>query len=303
MKSHVAVLMGGWSGEREVSLISGGAVSKVLQSLGNRVTEIDVGPNIGEVLSQLQPDVAFNALHGRFGEDGCIQGVLETLGIPYTHSGVLASALAMNKPAAKKLFATRDIPSPEGKVVPWEVASSGRVMEPPYVIKPLGEGSSLGIGVIKSVEEESQYLTDEWLYGDHVLVERYIPGRELTVAIMDDRALGVMEILSHGSFYSYDAKYVEGNSEHLLPAPLSTKDYEVVRSLALEAHRCLGCRGLTRADLRYDDTKVPGEFFLLEVNTQPGMTPTSLVPEIAMDADISFKDLVSWILEDASCGR
>jgi D-alanine-D-alanine ligase len=303
MNTHVAVLMGGWSGEREVSLVSGRAVSDALRSIGLRVTPIDVAPNLGVVLAGLRPDVAFNALHGRFGEDGRVQGLLETLGIPYTHSGVLASALAMNKPAAKRLFAAADIPSPEGQVTTREAASAGDLMDPPYVIKPLGEGSSLGVSIVRVGDNAPAKLNGAWPYGDRILIERYIPGREITVAVMGDRALGVLEIKSRDHFYSYDAKYVAGGSEHLVPASLPADDYEEARSLALAAHRCLGCRGVSRADLRYDDTSGAAAFYMLEVNTQPGMTPTSLVPEIAAAAGISFVELVRWLVEDASCDR
>ena len=301
---HVAVLMGGWSGEREVSLISGRAVSAALRELGHQVTPIDVTPNIGQVLAALQPEVAFNALHGRFGEDGCVQGILETLGIAYTHSGVLASALAMDKPAAKRLFAAAEIPSPEGQVVSRQAILAGEVMEPPYVIKPLREGSSLGVSIVLAGDNVTPKLNGEWVYGDAVLVERYISGREITVAVMGDEALGVLEIKPRGRFYNYDAKYVAGESDHLVPAPLPTRDEHEARRLAVAAHTSLGCRGVTRADLRYDDTgDGPAAFYMLEVNTQPGMTPTSLVPEIAAYADISFGQLVAWMIEDAGCDR
>ena len=303
MSTHVAVLMGGWSGEREISLVSGRAVSEALRTIGLRVTPIDIAPNIGEVLAGLRPDIAFNALHGRFGEDGRVQGILETLGIPYTHSGVLASALAMNKPAAKRLFSAADIRSPEGQVTTRDAAATGNIMDPPYVIKPLSEGSSLGVSIVTDGDNAPPKLNGEWPYGDRVMVERYIPGREITVAVMGDQALGVLEIRPRDRFYSYDAKYVAGESVHLVPASLPADDYEEARSLALAAHRCLGCRGVTRADLRYDDTSGAAAFYMLEVNTQPGMTATSLVPEIAAEAGISFVELVRWIVEDASCDR
>ncbi|MBM3518737.1 MAG: D-alanine--D-alanine ligase, partial [Alphaproteobacteria bacterium] len=303
MKTHVAVLKGGLSAEREVSLISGAAAAHALRERAYRVTEIDVGHDIAQVLAALRPDVVFNALHGRFGEDGRVQGILETLRLPYTHSGVLASALAMDKPAAKRLFALSGIPTPEGVVVSRAEAARGRVLPPPYVIKPTAEGSSVGVTIV-AVGENAPPLNGSWQFGEQVLVERYVPGREITVAVMGERVLGVIEIEPKARFYTYDAKYVEGGSRHIMPAPLPAADYAEAERLALAAHRVLGCRGVSRADLRYDDTQPGGPaLFLLEVNTQPGMTPLSLVPEIAAHAGIGFADLVCWMVEDAGCDR
>ncbi|MBM3503388.1 MAG: D-alanine--D-alanine ligase [Alphaproteobacteria bacterium] len=302
MTKHVAVLMGGWSAEREVSLVSGAAVAKALRERAFRVTIIDVDRSIATVLAALQPDVAFNALHGRFGEDGTIQGVLEVLGIPYTHSGLLASALAMNKPAAKAVFARAGIQVPEGAVYARQEVARRHVMTPPYVVKPLNEGSSIGVTIV--FEGENRTIANEtWEYGEDVLVERYIPGREIHVAVMGDRALGAIEIKPRGRFYDYQAKYTPGFADHVMPAPLPRGDYDAALAIALDAHRALGCRGVSRADLRYDDTGPNTAFYALEVNTQPGMTPLSLVPEIAAHAGIGFGDLVDWMIEDASCPR
>ncbi len=304
MSTHVLVLMGGWSAEREISLISGACVSDALRACGYGVTSLDVDRNIGSVLVRLEPrpDVVFNALHGRFGEDGCIQGLLEILGVPYTHSGVLASALAMDKPTAKCLFAVAGIPCPEGRVVERDALFAGEAIERPYVLKPLNEGSSVGVRIVTEEDGDNPFGEASWPYGEQVLVERLIPGREITVAVMGDRALGVLEIRPHEGFYDYTAKYTEGKATHLVPAPLPPESYEEALRLALLAHRTLGCRGVSRADLRYDDSDgEPGRFYMLELNTQPGMTPLSLVPEIAADAGISFNELVIWMVENATC--
>ncbi|MDX1483558.1 MAG: D-alanine--D-alanine ligase [Alphaproteobacteria bacterium] len=302
---HVAVLMGGPSAEREVSLVSGAACAEALRELGHRVTEVDVTRDIGAALSALEPrpDVVFNALHGRYGEDGCIQGLLEYLGIPYTHSGVLASALAMDKPVARRLFMDAGLNCAEGRTARRDEVIEGRVMEPPFVVKPLNEGSSVGVHIVTEGDSLPP-LSADWPYGDVVLVERYIPGREIHVAVMGDRALGAIEIRPQGQFYDYQAKYTEGMAEHLMPAPLPEDDYTEAMEVGRRAHATLGCRGVSRTDLRYDDTG-PGAalFYVLEVNTQPGMTPLSLVPEIAAHAGIAFNDLVAWMVEDASCPR
>ena len=304
MSSHVAVLMGGWSAEREVSLVTGKAVVEALEARGYRVSGIDVGRDIAHVLAELAPDVAFNALHGRFGEDGCVQGLLETMGLPYTHSGVLASALGMRKPTAKELFRGADIPCAEGEVVSREEVLAGKIRERPYVIKPLTEGSSVGVHIVLEQDNLDPAEALSWRYGDEVLIERYIPGREIQVAVMGERALGAIEIRPLGRFYDYEAKYTEGKAEHLMPAPLAAGCYQEALRLALLAHHTLGCRGITRSDLRYDDTGgEPGQIYMLEINTQPGMTPLSLVPEIAAHEGISFEDLVVWLVEDAGCGR
>ncbi|HXG79150.1 MAG TPA: D-alanine--D-alanine ligase [Methyloceanibacter sp.] len=305
---HVAMLMGGWSSEREVSLRSGTACADALEAQGYRVTRLDVGRDIGLRLAEVKPDVCFNALHGRFGEDGCIQGLLETMGIPYTHSGVLASALAMHKERAKTVLAAAGVPVAEGRVVARAEAARAHVMPPPYVIKPVAEGSSVGVFIVREDQAHPpQELTSaEWTLGEEVLVERFIPGKELTCAVMGDEALGVIEIRpAEGlAFYDYDAKYAPGGSIHLLPAPLKPNVYQLVQKLSLAAHRALGCRGVSRSDFRYDDRpEGTGELICLEVNTQPGMTSTSLVPELAAHSGRSFGELVRWIVEDASCDR
>ena len=304
MKRNVAVLMGGWSSEREVSLVSGKAVAEALKTAGYAATTIDVGRDVADLLARLtpRPDVIFNALHGRWGEDGCIQGLLEIIGIPYTNSGVLASALAMDKPIAKRLFKDAGIRCAEHVVAHRNEVLAGDVMPRPYVIKPLNEGSSVGVHIVLDDGDAPAFDNDSWNFGDYVMVERYIAGREITVAVMGEQALGVTEIRPASGFYDYDAKYTEGRTEHVVPAPLPPSVYEEALAHALCAHRALGCRGVTRADMRYDDTEgEPGLVYLLEINTQPGMTPLSLVPELAAHADIGFPDLVSWIVENAAC--
>lgn len=302
--THVAVLMGGWSAEREVSLVTGKACAKGLREAGfDEVTEVDVDRDIGAVLNELKPDVAFNALHGPFGEDGCIQGLLELQGIPYTHSGVRASALGMYKPMARELFMDVGIACADGGVYRREQVLRQEVMDPPYVVKPLNEGSSVGVHIILA-GDNLHPLADDWPFGDEVLVERYIPGREIQVAVMGDRVLGAIEIRPFNQFYDYEAKYTDGKAEHLMPAPMQSAMYERACDMALKAHQTLGCRGVSRSDLRYDDTAgEPGKLYMLEVNTQPGMTPLSLVPEIAAYQGISFPELVRWMVEDATCGR
>ncbi len=304
-KKHVAVLMGGWSAERPVSMNSGRECADNLEAAGYRVTRIDVQRDIAEVLSKLKPDVVFNALHGPFGEDGAIQGLLEILDIPYTHSGVLASALAMNKEKAKNVAAAAGIPVAEHRIVSRFEAAKQHVLQPPYVVKPIAEGSSFGV-IIVAVDQPHPPQSlgrDDWAFGEHVMAERFIAGRELTCAVMGDEALGVTEIvpLGHG-FYDYDAKYAEGGSKHLCPAPIKPFVYQNICTLALEAHRAVGCRGVSRSDFRYDEAG-SGEIIWLEINTQPGMTRTSLVPELAAHAGLSFPELVAWMVEDASCRR
>jgi D-alanine-D-alanine ligase len=305
---HVAVLMGGLSAEREVSLNSGNACAQALEIAGYKVTRIDAGRDLAEQLARAKPDVCFNALHGRWGEDGCVQGLLELLAIPYTHSGVLASALAMHKERAKEAMRAAGIPVPEGKVVARQEAAKGHVLPRPYVLKPVAEGSSVGVFIVREDHQHPpQELNDPgWAFGEQLLAERFIPGRELTCAVMGDRALGVIEIVPAEAlaFYNYEAKYAQGGSRHLLPAPVSPNVYELVRKLSLMAHDALGCRGASRADFRFDDTPGgSGDVVCLEVNTQPGMTATSLVPELAAHAGLSFAELVSWMVEEASCNR
>jgi len=306
MAKHVAVLMGGWSVEREVSLSSGRECANALRNAGYEVTEVDVDRDIAATLKALNPDVAFNALHGRVGEDGTIQGILEVLQIPYSHSGVLASALAMDKHQAKIMFKASGIPVTDHIVANRAEVARQHVMKPPYVVKPIAEGSSFGIFLVKAETSHppQEILGSDWLGGEELMVERYIPGRELTCAVMGDVALGVIEITTDLVFYNYEAKYQKGGSSHLIPAPVSPKIYEKVRKMSLKAHDVLGCRGVTRTDFRFNDQAgVDGELVCLEINTQPGMTPTSLVPELAAHAGHSFEELVSWMVEDASCNR
>jgi D-alanine-D-alanine ligase len=306
MSKHVAVLMGGWSAEREISLRSGKACADALVRRGYRVTRIDVGRDIAAVLTTVKPDVALNVLHGRPGEDGTLQGILEILAIPYTHSGVMASAVAMQKDVAKALFTAADVPVPTGSVVSRLEAAKGHVLAPPYVIKPIAEGSSVGVFIVREdhAHPPQELTRADWPYGERVIVEQYIPGKELTCAVMGTEALGVIEIVPTVRFYDYEAKYAPGGSKHLLPAPISPFVYQEARRLALAAHRALGCRGVSRADFRYDDrVEGTGGLVCLEVNTQPGMTETSLVPELAAHAGITFDELVQWMVEDGSLNR
>ena len=303
--SHIAVLLGGLSAERKVSLDSGTACAQALESLGYRVSRVDAGRDLAQRLAEVKPEVCFNALHGRWGEDGCVQGLLELMGIPYTHSGVLASALAMHKERAKRVMHAAGIPVAEGKVVRRSEAAKEHVLPRPYVLKPVAEGSSVGVYIVREDHAHPpQELTDPgWAFGDWLLAERYVAGKELTCAVMGDRALGVTEIVPDASlrFYNYEAKYADGGSVHILPAHLSPNVYELVQKLTLTAHKALGCRGVSRADFRYDDSA--GELVCLEVNTQPGMTATSLVPELAAHAGLTFTELVGWMVEEASCNR
>ena len=304
MSKSVAVLMGGWSAEREVSLASGKQCAKSLREAGYTVTTIDAKGDIGDLFEALdpRPDVVFNALHGRWGEDGRIQGLLDFMAIPYTHSGLLASALAMDKPTAKRVFEIAGLPCAESRVVHRDEVLAGDVMARPYVVKPVGEGSSVGVHIVLEGENEPPLGSVPWPFGDTVMVERYIPGREITVAVMGERALGVTELRTDDGFYDYQAKYTVGRTVHLCPAPLEPEAFAEAQRLSVEAHNALGCRGVSRADLRYDDTNgASGGFYLLEINTQPGMTPMSLVPEQAAQAGISFPELVGWMVEHATC--
>ena len=304
---HVAVLMGGWSVEREVSLRSGAACAKALEGEGYKVTTIDVGRDLAQRLKEVSPDVCFNALHGRFGEDGCVQGLLECLGIPYTHSGVLASSLAMHKERAKDVMGPAGVPVADAEVVTRRDAMSRHVLAPPYVVKPVAEGSSVGVVIVEVGANGPPAKIGELGDPDDLLmVERYIPGRELTCAVIGDFVTDVIEIkpLKGLEFYDYEAKYAPGGSQHVLPADISPDVYQLVRKYTVAACRALGCRGAARADFRYDDTTDGvGELICLEVNTQPGMTETSLVPELAQHAGWSFGELVRWLVEDASCNR
>ena len=300
----VAVLYGGISAEREVSLATGVQVIAALREAGFVVRPVEVGPDLGAVIAALTPapDAVFNALHGRFGEDGTIQGVLDWLGIPYTHSGVRASAMAMDKQAAKAAFIAAGLPVPKGRVMPASELADADPLALPYVVKPVNEGSSVGVEIMRQGGNRRAEVAANWRFGTDMLVEEYIPGRELTVAVMGDRALTVTDITPAEGFYDYQAKYAEGGSQHALPARVHPDTYASAMDIALRAHQALGCRGASRADLRYDDTAgEPGRLVLLEVNTQPGLTPTSLLPEQAAHVGISFPALCAWMVEHAAC--
>ena len=303
--TRVAVLHGGISHEREVSLSSGRQVAIALRQAGFEADLIDVTDDLASLLAALtpKPDVVFNALHGRFGEDGAIQGVLDWLGIPYTHSGVRASAIAMNKEAAKAIFAAAGLPVARGAIVTVEELNGADPMPMPYVIKPLNEGSSVGVSIIRAGDNRRAEVMRAWRYGPTAMVEEYIAGRELTVGVMGDRALAVTDIVADaGVFYDYDSKYGEGGSHHIVPAAIHPDIQALAMDVALKAHRALGCRGASRCDFRYDDTAgEPGRLVLLEINTQPGLTPTSLLPEQAAYVGIDFPALCAWMVARASC--
>jgi D-alanine-D-alanine ligase len=295
---HIAVLMGGLSPEREVSLVSGDACAAALERLGAKVSRVDAGRDLAQRLTALKPDLAFNALHGAWGEDGCVQGVLETLDLPYTHSGLLASALAMDKAKAKAVMAAAGVTVPGGGLYNRFAAARDHVMPPPYVVKPNAQGSSVGVFLVfEGANSPPQDLAQSsWTFGEDVMIEPYIPGKELAVTVLGDRAVSVTDIQPASGFYDYEAKYGEGGSRHVLPAPIPAEIFDRALRQAELAHAALGCRGLTRSDFRYDDLNQ--NLVLLEVNTQPGMTPTSLAPEQAAHAGISFDELVLWIVEE-----
>ena len=303
--TRVAVLYGGISAEREVSLTSGGKVIAALREAGFDVNPIEVGDDLGAVIAALtpKPDAVFNALHGRFGEDGAIQGVLDLLGIPYTHSGVRASAVAMDKAAAKALFIAAGLPVAAGRTVGIDALEAADPLPLPYVIKPVNEGSSVGVEIVRIGDNRRAEIARAWKFGREALVEEYIPGRELTVAVMGDRPLAVTEILADaGVFYDYQSKYANGGSRHIVPASVHPDIYAQALDVAVSAHRALGCRGATRCDFRYDDTAgEPGRLVLLEINTQPGLTPTSLLPEQAAHLGMDFPRLCAWMVENAAC--
>jgi D-alanine-D-alanine ligase len=296
---HIAVLMGGLSSEREVSLVSGNACADALERLGAKVSRLDAGRDIAAVLTRLKPDVCFNALHGEWGEDGCVQGVLETLGLRYTHSGVLASALAMDKAKSKAVLAAAGVAVPGGGLFNRHEAARDHVMAPPYVVKPNAEGSSVGVFLVFEGANgpPQDLIAPSWTFGEEVMIEPYIPGLELAVAVMDGRAMAVTEIIARTGFYDYEAKYSDGGSQHVVPARISADATSRAMAMAELAHGAIGCRGVTRSDFRYDS--INDNLVLLEVNTQPGMTPTSLAPEQAAYQGISFDQLVSWMVEDA----
>jgi D-alanine-D-alanine ligase len=305
MKKRVAVLMGGWSSEREVSLSSGEGCVAALRRAGYEVTPIDLKRDVGALAKALEPkpDVVFNILHGPFGEDGRIQGLLDMIGVPYTNSGALASALGMDKAASRAMFKAAGLPMAPGEI--WDRTTLLAHAEParPYVVKPIAEGSSVGVHVVFEGDNvDLRMIAADLTAHARVIVEKYIPGREIQVAVMGDRALGAIEIRTPRRFYDYVAKYTPGESQHFMPAPIHADAYRAACELGVAAHKALGCRGVSRADLRYDDTAgEPGTLYLLEVNTQPGMTPTSLVPEIARHDGISFEALVAWMVENAAC--
>jgi D-alanine-D-alanine ligase len=302
---RIAVLMGGRSAEREVSLSSGRGVAKALAKEGFDPVMLDPGDNPGDQLFQARPDAAFNALHGRFGEDGTVQGLLELMRIPYTHSGVLSSALAMHKERTKDVYRAAGLPVVKSFVVDRMAAAAGHLMEPPYVVKPVNEGSSVGVFIIRKGDNRPPAAlgSETWTLSSEMMIEEFVPGRELTVSVMGDKPLGVTEIVTDLEFYDYEAKYAPGGSRHILPADLPAKVSAEAMELALKAHQVLGCRGVTRTDFRYDDTGARPRLILLETNTQPGMTPTSLVPEQAAHLGISYAKLCRWMVEDASCDR
>lgn len=304
---HVAVLMGGFSTERQVSLSSGDACAAGLESAGFEVTRIDVTRDIYNVLEALKPDVVFNALHGPYGEDGLIQGILEYLEIPYTHSGVMASAIAMNKEVSKRIAKSAGIPIAASLVTNRLEAAEKHLMTPPYVIKPVSEGSSFGVLIVREdmSNPPQELYSKSWPYGERIMLEKYVAGRELTCAVMGNVALGVTEIVTKdGEWYDFDAKYAFGGSKHECPAEIKRNIYQKIQTLSLKAHQVMGCRGVSRSDFRLDDGPMgTGELVWLELNNQPGMTPTSLVPELAAHAGHSFEELLSWMVEDASCCR
>ena len=297
--SRVAVIKGGFSAEREVSLVSGAACAQALREAGYDVVEVDAGRDLPARLIDLKPDVVFNALHGRWGEDGCVQGMLEWLRIPYTHSGVQASSLAMDKQRTKIAYHAAGLPIVDSLIATREAVERAHVLPPPYVVKPNNEGSSVGVYIVREGANAPR-LADTM--PELVMVETYVPGREMTVSVMGDRALCVTDILTDG-WYDFDAKYKPGGSRHQLPARIPQEIEDACLDYALRAHRALGCRGLSRTDFRWDEARGLAGLILLETNTQPGMTPTSLSPEQAAHVGISFPELCHWIVEDASCNR
>ena len=305
---RVTVLMGGISSERAVSLSSGAGVAAALTSLGYQVQTLDAGADLADLVSQLtqqKPDVVFNALHGRFGEDGCIQGVLDWLGIPYTHSGVRASATAMNKEAARAAFLAAGLPVAEGRMVDIATLAAADPLPAPYVVKPVSEGSSVGVSIVHPGSNTRAQIAQDWRFGPYALVEAFIPGREITVGVMGERALTVTDITPCGDgagFYDYAAKYTAGGSRHVLPAQIDPETARQAMEVAVAAHHVLGCAGASRSDFRLDDTQ-PGKprLVLLEVNTQPGMTETSLLPEQAAYCGISYPELCGWLVAQATC--
>ena len=302
---HVAVLMGGWSAERTESLSSGKECADALEGEGYRITRVDVDRNVAATLATVKPDACFNALHGRWGEDGAMQGLLEVLGIPYTHSGVLASSLAMHKEQTKRIVSKHGVPVAEGRIVTPEQALATHIMAPPYVAKPISEGSSVGVVIVREGANRppDSIRAIPVTHDNEIMVERFIPGRELTCGVIGDKATGIIDIVAAGhlQFYDFEAKYAPGGSKHILPAQIPAGVAERVQRYTMAAHRALGCRGVSRCDFRFDETR--DDLIFLEINTQPGMTPTSLIPELAAHAGMTFGQLLEWLVEDASLDR
>ncbi|MDI2090764.1 D-alanine--D-alanine ligase [Commensalibacter oyaizuii] len=311
---HVTVIRGGISSEREVSLASGRNVIDALRQAGYTVTDLVANDDLGEIVRFLEnhrPDVVFNALHGRFGEDGAIQGVLEWMNIPYTHCNICASAIAMNKKITRTLLSEAGLPVAKGKVIPAKDLIDYDPLPPPYVVKPVQEGSSVGVYIVTehddaARQEKRKTISEKWNFGPEMLIEEFIPGKELTVSVMDDKALTVTDISSAAHiFYDYDAKYTVGESNHVLPAQIHPQAFKDALLYAQKAHHILGCFPTSRTDFRYDITneskEQPGKLYILEVNTQPGMTQTSLLPEQANFCNISYPELCAWLVEKASC--
>jgi len=300
---RVAVIYGGWSSEREVSLSSGTQMLRAAKAAGYGAVGIDVDRDLAARLAEVKPDAVLNGLHGPWGEDGCVQGLLEIMDLPYSHSGVLASALAMDKLKSKAVYRAAGLPVAEDRQVTRAEAAADHPLKPPYVVKPVNEGSSFGVLIVREGANgpPAELQPEHWRYGDYLMAEEFIPGRELTVAVLGDRALAVTEITTLRDYYDFDAKYSQGGSQHVIPADLPVHITEMAMDFALRAHQALGCRGATRSDFRYDDKR--DRLVILETNTQPGMTPTSLVPEQAAFVGMSFEALVAWMIEDASCRR
>lgn len=300
---HIAVLMGGWSSEREVSLMSGAGVAEALESRGHRVTRIDMGRDVAQRLAEAKPDLVFNALHGTPGEDGTVQGMMDLMGLRYTHSGLATSVIAIDKQLTKQALVPHGIPMPGGRIVKSAELYERDPIPRPYVLKPVNEGSSVGVAIVTDEGNYGNPIAREaegpWQEFDELLAEPFIRGRELTTAVLGDRALGVTELKPKSGFYDYDAKYTDGLTEHVCPAEIPADVAEACMAIAIESHRLLGCKGASRADFRWDDTRGVAGLFLLEVNTQPGMTPLSLVPEQAKHAGMSYADLVEWIVDEA----
>lgn len=300
---HVAVLMGGWSAERPVSLMSGEGVAKALESRGHKVTRIDMGHDVAARLAETAPDIVFNALHGVPGEDGTVQGMMDLMGLKYTHSGLATSVIAIDKQLTKQTLVPHGIPMPGGKIVESESLHQADPLPRPYVLKPVNEGSSVGVAIVTDEGNVGTPIGRDvegpWKHFDHLLAEPYIRGRELTCAVLADRALLVTELRPKSGFYDFDAKYTDGMTDHICPADIPDEIAEACKALALQAHRILGCKGTSRADFRWDDNQGAEGLFLLEVNTQPGMTPLSLVPEQAAKLGIDYAELVERIVEEA----